>query len=227
MVSPVTRPQLAGTRRWRPALPHRLLGVGPSGRSLPGPLGWGSWVWVPQGGAAGSLAATLAHLTQGEPDPCPLDSVPGWGPETPGCDPGLGGGSGCHEEGAFLSMPHPPARAPRAFSGLWNGNTVGVPPTVLSKGRMTRRYVSHVSSPSLGPLMWARVTAAAGWAQPLLPGPADPPEPGWGGWLSGPTRACRGHLHPGRRPAGRVLLPSCLWDSAMWVCTHGLPLACF
>ena len=58
------------------------------------------------------------------------------------------GGGGCPGEGAFLSIPRPP----QVPSGLWNGNTVGVPHHVLSKGRMTRRYASHVSSPSPRPL---------------------------------------------------------------------------
>lgn len=60
--------------------------------------------------------------------------------------------------------------------------------------------------PALGPLMWARVTAAAGWACPSSPGPCRPPGAGVGGQLLGPTRACRGHLHS--EWAGQALCPA-------------------
>lgn len=123
---------------------------------LRGP-GLGDWA-APQQHALHSLVPgaglALPHgrrsSTKEEPDPHALPLGSGVGSESWALVLGPGGG-GCPGEGAFLSIPHAPP-PPQVPSGLWNGNTVGVPHHVLSKGRMTRRYASHVSSPSPRPL---------------------------------------------------------------------------
>lgn len=55
---------------------------------------------------------------------------------------------------------------------------------------------------ALGPLMWARVTAAAGWAWPPPREPCRPPGARVGGVVLQPHHAYQGHLHPGRGLAG-------------------------
>ena len=77
----------------------------------------------------------------------PTAGFPGWGPRA-------GPWSWALEAAAVPGRGHSSAfpAPPQVPSGLWNGNTVGVPHHVLSKGRMTRRYASHVSSPSPRPL---------------------------------------------------------------------------
>lgn len=50
---------------------------------------------------------------------------------------------------------------------------------------------------ALGPLMWARVTAAAGWAWPPPREPCRPPGAGVGGRFFSPTMPIRVTCTPG------------------------------
>lgn len=123
---------------------------------------------------AGSLAAQRRSLTH-----APLHWVPGWGPSAWPWSwaveaAAVTGG------GAFLSTP-PPPRPHRPSLGCGMGILWVSPPASFQRAGRPGGMRAMSAHQALGPLMWARVTAAAGWAwSPPPPGPADPPEPGWG-----------------------------------------------
>lgn len=175
----------------------------------------------------GSRAGPLGRLpgsTKEEPDPRTPPPGSGVGSERLALVLGRGGG-GCHWGGGHSSARRPPLRPHRPSLGCGMGILWVSPAASFQRAGRPGGMRAMSAHQALGPLMWARVTAAAGWAwSPPPPGPADPPGARVGEPDLRPTHACRGHLHPGSAPGGR-LRPSCLWDSETWVCTHGLLLA--
>lgn len=129
---------------------------------------------------AGSLAAQRRSLTH-----APLHWVPGWGPSAWPWSWALE--AAAVTGGGHSSARRPPPRPHRPSLGCGMGVLWVSPPASFQRAGRPGGMRAMSAHQALGPLMWARVTAAAGWAwSPPPPGPADPPEPGWGSQISVP-----------------------------------------